>query len=155
MIHHTHPGYGTNTPGVLDTPGGLACLTMAPGVQNDLPYPRYGMTHYTFPGVGRTSCVAGHKTSAASRPCISKTITWRSLKSRNHRNIASKTSHSTASGSVSASERHDQISSESSKQRSVQRLKFQQSYSLWPYTTPSFRKICVLTNRGMIGQVQL
>jgi len=66
----------------------------------------------TPPGVGRMSCVTGHKTSAVSRPCISKTITWRSLKSRNNRKTASKTSHSTASGSVSASKRHDQISSE-------------------------------------------
>jgi len=39
-----------------------------PGVQADSP----------VPGIGRTSSVTGHKTSAVSRPCIFKTIAWRS-----------------------------------------------------------------------------
>jgi len=49
-------------------PRGPWTTPYTPGVQADSP----------VPGVGRTSSVTGHKTSAVSRPCISKTTAWRS-----------------------------------------------------------------------------
>ena len=60
------------------TPGVLEAIPIPPGVLEELPVPPGVQADSPVPGVGRTSSVTGHKTSAVSRPCISKTIAWRS-----------------------------------------------------------------------------
>ena len=95
------------------TPGVLEAIPIPPGVQADSP----------VPGVGRTSSVTGHKTSAVSRPCISKTIAWRSWQNSEQ----NQSKHSKRLGQCEQAARSDY--QQCSKQRSVQRLYFQQFQS--------------------------